>query len=67
MENKQKFWSKKKQPSLFVVIKKLLLIELKSTQEKKNKITSKFIDIKNIKKLKTIERKKVSKDLKNII
>ena len=47
--------------------KKIAFNRIEIYTRKKNKITSKFIDIKNIKKLKKNERIKVSKDLKNII
>ena len=47
--------------------KKIAFNRIEIYVRKKNKITSKFIDIKNIKKLKKNERIKVSKDLKNII
>ena len=47
--------------------KKIAFNRIEIYARKKNKITSKFLDIKNIKKLKKNERIKVSKDLKNII
>ena len=47
--------------------KKIAFNKVEVYARKNNKITSKFLDIKNIKKLKKNERIKVSKDLKNII
>ena len=47
--------------------KKIAFNKIEIYTRKKNKITSKFLDIKNIKKLKKNERIKVSKDLRNII
>ena len=47
--------------------KKIAFNRIEIYVRKKNKITSKFLDIKNIKRLKKNERIKVSKDLKNII
>ena len=47
--------------------KKIAFNRVEVYARKNNKITSKFLDIKNIKKLKKNERIKVSKDLKNII
>ena len=47
--------------------KKIAFNKIEIYTRKKNKITRKFLDIKNIKKLKKNERIKVSKDLKNII
>ena len=44
--------------------KKIAFNRIEIYARKKNKITSKFLDIKNIKKLKKNERIKVSKDLK---
>ena len=47
--------------------KKIAFNRIEIYARKKNKITSKFLDIQNIKKLKKNARIKVSKDLKNII